>query len=57
MAELNQQPQTLQPDDLMLIPAGLLQSVIDYMAERPWKEVGRAMPQLLALKPAPKEAP
>ncbi len=54
MGELNQQPQQLQPDDMMLIPAGLLQSVINYMAERPWKEVGKALPELLALQPAPK---
>lgn len=50
-------PQPIQPSDMMLIPAELLQGVINYMAERPWKEVGRAMPQLMALKPAPKEAP
>lgn len=47
-------PRELQPDDLMLIPAELLQAVITYMADRPWKEVGNAMPKLLALKPAPR---
>jgi hypothetical protein len=56
MGELNQQPQQLHPDDLLLIPASLLQAVINYMAERPWKEVGNAMPQLMALKPATKES-
>lgn len=35
-----------------LIPADLLQAIVEYMSERPWKEVGRAMPQLLALKEA-----
>lgn len=39
------------------IPADLLQAVVNYMAERPYKEVGGAMPRLLALEPVAEEAP
>lgn len=35
-----------------LIPADLLQAIVEYMSERPWKEVGGAMPRLLTLKEA-----
>ena len=46
------------PDDPMyLIPASLLQAVVEYMGARPFKEVGGAMPALLALKPLDKRGP
>lgn len=41
-----------------LIPEALLQAVIEYMAKQPWKDVGGAMPALLALREyAPPDEP
>lgn len=37
-------------DKFRLIPEALLQAVIEYMAKQPWKDVGGAMPSLLALR-------
>ena len=38
-------------EKMYLIPAGLLQGVLDYMVQQPWKDVANAVPQLMALKP------
>jgi hypothetical protein len=40
-----------------LIDADILQSVIDYMAMRPWKEVAGVMPKLLDLERHADSAP
>jgi hypothetical protein len=32
------------------IPETLFKAVVDYMSSRPWREVGGAMPQLLAIE-------
>jgi len=38
-----------------LIPADVLQAVVDYLGQRPWKEVARVMPELMQLRMHEKE--
>ena len=58
MVRFEKSPSTLKENHIVqeenfVIPAGLLQAVIDYLAARPYKEVAGALPQLLNLKPQP----
>jgi hypothetical protein len=40
-------------DTMLLIPKSLAQAILNYLAERPWKEVYQAQQQLMALEKAP----
>jgi hypothetical protein len=42
---------TTPSEPLYPVPEPLFKAVVDYMSSRPWREVGGAMPQLLAIQP------
>ena len=44
----------MQPDPTYLIPASLLQAIVNYLAQRPYAEVAQAME---ALKTLPRHEP
>jgi hypothetical protein len=39
--------------EMLLIPKELAQGILNYLAERPWKEVYQAQSALMALQKAP----
>jgi hypothetical protein len=39
--------------DNLIIPASLRDAVVEYLANRPWKEVHQVMPHLINLAAAP----
>lgn len=43
--------------DNLIIPASLRDAVVEYLANRPWKEVHQVMPHLINLEAAEKKDP
>lgn len=42
---------------MVLVPAELLQATVQYLAQRPYREVAQLVPQLMACKEAPEPTP
>jgi hypothetical protein len=53
MHEANSMNQSTEP--VYQIPESLFKGIVEYLSGRPFKEVGGAVPQLLAIKPVVQE--